>query len=226
MVFNIEFYGTPPSTAEILFGQAYKRLQDKYPVKFRRSDMVITTKIFFGPNDKVTFFDWNTFGQNEFGLSRKHLMEGIDASLKRMQLKYVDVVYAHRFEDLTPMKEIVEGFTDIIKSGKAFYWGTSQWPAHKIIEAYWTAKKFNLIPPVVEQPKYSMLERKYLEGEYLSVFNRRYNIATTSMMDICIIIKYVIQCTRTYIIFSLGCIRFRNINRKTFKRCCQRIKNG
>ncbi len=86
-------------------------------------------------------------------------MEGIDASLKRMQLGYVDVLYAHRYDNLTPMEEIVRGFTDIIKSGKAFYWGTSMWPAQKITEAYWVAKINGWIPPIVEQPCYNMFTR-------------------------------------------------------------------
>ena len=176
---NAEFYGKPNGSAEILFGKAYKLLKEQQPLKYRRSEMVITTKIFFGPNPNVTFGNFNSFGQNELGLSRKHLMEGINNSLKRMQLEYVDVIYAHRFDPITPMKEIVQGFTDIIKSGKALYWGTSQWPANKIIEAYWIAKVYNLIAPVVEQPKYSMLERKYLEYEYKVVFDNQYNIATT-----------------------------------------------
>ncbi len=87
-------------------------------------------------------------------------MEGINASLKRMDLEYVDVVFAHRFDSATPMLETVRGFTDIIRSGKAFYWGTSMWPAQKITEAYWIAKMNKLIPPVVEQPIYNMFSRR------------------------------------------------------------------
>jgi len=121
----------------------------------------------------------NVYGKNELGLSRKHLIEGIDASLKRMQLEYVDVVYAHRFDPSTPILEIVQAFTQLIRDGKAFYWGTSMWPAVRILEAYWIAKVNKLIPPVVEQPLYNMFSRQYVEAEYLPLFEDPYNIGTT-----------------------------------------------
>jgi len=113
------------------------------------------------------------------GLSRKHLMEGIDESLQRLQLDYVDIVYAHRYDPNTPMLEIVQGFTDIIRAGKAFYWGTSMWTPQKLTEAYWMAKINNLIPPVVEQPQYNMFCRHLMEREYVPFFDAPYNFGTT-----------------------------------------------
>eukprot|EP01083_Nonionella_stella_P263657 895405_1 len=176
-----EAYGSPRGTAEKLFGVAYQKLREKDPLKWRRSDLIITTKIFFGPNGSNKPTDWTNpdFGENEFGVSRKHLFEGINAALKRLRLDYVDIVYAHRDDPVTPLLETVRSFTQIIQNGKAFYWGTSMWPVERIIEAYWIAQKYNLIPPVVEQCKYSMLERKYVENVYLPLFNNRYQYATT-----------------------------------------------
>jgi len=155
-------------------------LQAKDPVLWRRSDLVITTKLcFFDGTGKQKNGPHIAYAENELGLSRKHLMEGINGSLERLQLEYVDVVFAHRYDPLTPMEEIVRGFTDIIRSGKAFYWGTSQWTSQKITEAYWIAKVNNLIPPVVEQPLYNMFARDLLESEYLPIFQQPYAIGTT-----------------------------------------------
>eukprot|EP01083_Nonionella_stella_P067703 179266_1 len=177
---NAELYGQPRGTAEKLFGSALKKLQEKDPKLYRRSDLVITTKLFFGcmdgqqpnvPNGK--------YGPNDLGLSRKHLMEGIKESLERLQLEYVDVLYAHRYDHRTPMEEIVRGFTDIIQSGKALYWGCSMWTAQKLTEAYWVAKINGWIPPVVEQPPYNMFTRNLMESEYLPMFEAPYKLGAT-----------------------------------------------
>eukprot|EP01083_Nonionella_stella_P245947 854446_1 len=119
------------------------------------------------------------YAPNELGLSRKHLIEGINESLERLQLDYVDIIYAHTVDALTPTEEIVMGFTDIIRNGKAFYWGTSGWPAQKITEAYWIAKINNWIPPVVEQPPYNMFNRTQVEKDLLPMFYAPYKIGTT-----------------------------------------------
>jgi len=178
---NAELYGSPCGQAETYFGEALKQLQAKDPKLWRRSDLVITTKFFFGPgfgdepNDPM-----RPYGQNESGLSRKHLVEAINASLKRLQLEYVDIVMAHRYDPLTPMLEVVRGFTDMIRSGKAFYWGTSMWTPQKITEAYWVAKVHNLIPPVVEQPMYNMFFRSKVELDLKPMFEKPYGIGTTT----------------------------------------------
>ncbi|ETO22370.1 hypothetical protein RFI_14829 [Reticulomyxa filosa] len=126
--------------AEIIMGQAYERLLKEDSTLWRRSDVCFTTKIF-----------WGGKGQNEKGLSRKHIMEGMKQSLKRLNMDYVDVVFCHRFDPLTSTKEVVRAFTDIIRSGKALYWGTSEWTAAQITEAFWVAKLEGLIPPIAEQ---------------------------------------------------------------------------
>eukprot|EP00484_Ammonia_sp_Unknown_P013929 CAMPEP_0197073176 /NCGR_PEP_ID=MMETSP1384-20130603/210473_1 /TAXON_ID=29189 /ORGANISM="Ammonia sp." /LENGTH=415 /DNA_ID=CAMNT_0042512009 /DNA_START=107 /DNA_END=1355 /DNA_ORIENTATION=+ len=177
---NAEFYGNPCGLADKYFGDALKKLQAKDKKLWRRSDLVITTKLYFGTSggDQPNSFS-RYWGPNELGLSRKHLMEGMNESLERLQLDYVDVVYAHWIDDLTPMEEIVRGFNDIIQSGKAFYWGTSNWTAQKITEAYWVAKINKLMPPVVEQPNYNMLTRDRIEKDLVPMYAEPYRYATT-----------------------------------------------
>jgi aryl-alcohol dehydrogenase-like predicted oxidoreductase len=112
---------------------------------WKRSDFVISTKIF-----------WGGKGPNDRGLSRKHIIEGLTASLNRLQLDYVDIVYAQRPDPDTPMEETVRAFSWCIDKGMAFYWGTSEWPAYLVTEAIAVAKRLNLIEPIVEvgQPIY------------------------------------------------------------------------
>jgi hypothetical protein len=104
-----------------------KLLQAQDPILWRRSDLVITTKL-FGMNPGT--------GPNDIGLTRKHIIEGLNASLKRLQLEYVDIVYAHRPDALTSVEQIVRSFTHLIRVGKAFHWGTSMWKKSQIIEAF------------------------------------------------------------------------------------------
>ena len=179
---NAEAYGDPRGNAEILFGKAYKILQKENPRLWRRSDLVLSTKLYISPAAGNLPFDATAYAQigvNELGLTRKHLMEGINDSLERMQLKYVDLIYAHRPDPLTSIEEIVRSFNMIIKSGKAFYWGTSMWKKSQIIEAYYIAKINNLIPPVMEQPIYSMFDRNVVEYEYLDLYKYPYKMGTT-----------------------------------------------
>ncbi|KAG0266318.1 hypothetical protein DFQ27_009854 [Actinomortierella ambigua] len=126
---------------------------------WKRSDLVISTKIF-----------WGGKGPNDRGLSRKHIIEGTDASLKRLQLDYVDLIYAHRPDPDTPMEEIVRAFNHIINTGKAFYWGTSEWTAQQITEAHLVAQRLNLVGPLMEQPQYNMFHRDRVEKEYLPLY--------------------------------------------------------
>jgi len=164
---NAETYGN--GAAESIMGIALKRLQREDPKLWRRSDIVISTKIFWGPDG----------GQNERGLSRKHVAEGMAASLKRLQLDYVDIVFCHRPDPLTPTEEVVRGMSQLVHDGKAFYWGTSEWSAQRITEAFWIAKQHGLVPPVVEQPQYNMLERGRVEKEYLRLYAAPYSMGTT-----------------------------------------------
>ncbi|OGT37758.1 MAG: alcohol dehydrogenase [Gammaproteobacteria bacterium RIFCSPHIGHO2_12_FULL_37_14] len=145
--------------AEILMGKVAK--------EFRREDLVISTKIFWGGN-----------GPNDTGLSRKHLIEGTKNSLKRLQLNYVDLLFCHRPDPNTPIEETVLAMDALVRNGLVFYWGTSEWSEHQIEAAYQIASSLNCIPPTMEQPKYNLFFRDHLEVEYLPLFEK-YNMGTT-----------------------------------------------
>ncbi len=144
---NAEVYSN--GDAETIMGKVLKK------TGWKQKDLVLSTKIFWGGD-----------GPNERGLSRKHIIEGLDASLKRMDLEYVDLVFAHRPDIHTPIEETVRAFNHVINQGKAFYWGTSEWSAQQIMEAYGIARQEHLIPPLMEQPQYNMFHRERVEVEY------------------------------------------------------------
>ena len=166
---NAETYGNPQGEAERIFGNALSELITEDPKLWNRSDILITTKL-----------RWGGPGRNQQGLSRKHLIEGMDASLKRLQLDYVDVIYCHRPDSLTPTEVAVRGMTDIVRSGKAMYWGTSEWSAQQITEAYWLAQTLGLEPPMIEQPQYHMLHRERVEKEYYPMYQQPYKLGLTT----------------------------------------------
>jgi voltage-dependent potassium channel beta subunit len=124
-----------------------------------RHQLVLSTKVFWPMSD----------GVNDRGLSRKHVLESIDLSLERLQTDYVDIYFAHRYDPETPMEEIVEVFSDVVRSGQAHYWGTSEWTAAQIAEAHTLATANGLVAPVTEQPQYSLLYRERVENEILPV---------------------------------------------------------
>ncbi|MCJ1305310.1 hypothetical protein MMC08_008124 [Hypocenomyce scalaris] len=149
--------GYAEGQSEIVMGEAIKKLG------WKRNDLVISTKINWG----------GAFGENPVnngGLSRKHLVEGLNASLKRLQLDYVDLVYAHRPDRNTPIEETVRAFNHLIDTGKAFYWGTSEWNADEIATAWRFAEKLNMIGPLMEQPQYNMLARERVEKDYVLLY--------------------------------------------------------
>lgn len=161
---GVNFFDTAESYAagqsEVIMGQAFKKFN------WSRSDIVISTKLNWGGHNGEVLV-------NNHGLSRKHIIEGLRASLKRLDLEYVDIVYAHRPDRLTPMEETVRAFNHVIETkGWALYWGTSEWSADEIAEACGIAKQLGLIPPVVEQPMYNMITRKKVEGEFQRLYDR------------------------------------------------------
>jgi len=147
--------------SETVFGEIIKKLG------WKRSDIVVSTKLF-----------WAGKGVNDRGLSRKHIIEGLRASLQRLQLDYVDLLYAHRPDVDTPMEETVRAFNWCIDQGLAFYWGTSEWSAAQIIEAHAVAGRLGLIGPLMEQPQYNMLHRERFEKEYAPLY-KDYGLGTT-----------------------------------------------
>lgn len=107
---------------------------------------------------------------NNRGLSRKHIIEGLNGSLERLDLEYVDIVFAHRPDRDTPIEETVRAFNHVINAGKAFYWGTSEWDADEIATAWRYADKLGLIGPVAEQPQYNMLTRNKVEKDFAHLY--------------------------------------------------------
>jgi voltage-dependent potassium channel beta subunit len=149
---NAEAYGG--GKAEMVMGNVIQR------AGWKRSDLVLSTKIF-----------WGGEGPNDRGLSRKHIVEGVDVALQRLQTDYVDLVFAHRPDIHTPIEETVRAFDHVINQGKAFYWGTSEWSASQIMEAYAIARREHLIPPQMEQPQYHMFHRERVESEYAHLYD-------------------------------------------------------
>jgi aryl-alcohol dehydrogenase-like predicted oxidoreductase len=117
----------------------------------RRESLEVFTKVYWpvGPDPK---------GKNDTGLSRKHILEGIDGSLRRLQMDYVDLYQAHRYDSFTPLEETMQAFADVVRAGKALYIGVSEWTAEQIRAAHGLAKELG-VPLVSSQPQYSMLWR-------------------------------------------------------------------
>ncbi|UCC43395.1 MAG: aldo/keto reductase family protein [Candidatus Zixiibacteriota bacterium] len=115
----------------------------------KRSDLVISSKVFWPMSDNI----------NDRGLSRKHIMESIDASLMRLGADYLDLYFCHRFDPETEVEEIVRAMDDLVRQGKILYWGTSVWTAAQIERAVGIARDLRAYLPVVEQPRYNMLDR-------------------------------------------------------------------
>jgi voltage-dependent potassium channel beta subunit len=152
---NAEVYARGQS--ELIMGEVLKKLA------WPRLKYVVSTKFFWGisdgPNEKNT-------------LNRKYLLHGIDASLARLQLDYVDLVYCHRPDPETPIEETVWAMHDMIQRGKALYWGTSEWGAAEIMEAWQVADRHHLHKPVMEQPEYNLFHRRRVEIEYEPLYEK------------------------------------------------------
>lgn len=151
---NAEAYGGGES--ERIMGEAFAELG------WARNTYVVSTKLFWGLSDDVNMR--NT-------LNRKYLMHAIDGSLERFGLDFVDIVYCHRPDPETPIAETVWAMSDMISSGKAHYWGTSEWAGAEIAEAIAVAERHHLHAPVVEQPQYNLFERRKVENEYARIYD-------------------------------------------------------
>ena len=150
---NAEAYARGKS--EEVMGAALKQMD------WRRGSYLVTTKLYWGLHDGVN--ERNT-------LNRKRLIEGINGSLQRLKLDYVDVIYCHRPDKATPIEETVWAIHNIIEWGKAIYWGTSEWSADEIVAAVQIAERHHLHKPVTEQPEYNLFDRKRCEVEYARLF--------------------------------------------------------
>jgi len=152
---NAESYEAGRS--EEVMGDALRKLG------LRRASYVVSTKIYWGMYDGVN--EKNT-------LNRKKLREGIDGALKRFGLDYIDLVYCHRPDPETPIEETVWSMHMMIESGKALYWGTSQWHADQIMEAWSIAEKHHLQKPQMEQPQYNLFVRRLVEREFERLYDK------------------------------------------------------
>mgnify|MGYP001812040438 CR=1 FL=1 len=152
---NAEGYAVGKS--EEVMGAAFKKLG------WRRGSFLVSTKLFWGLND----------GPNEKNtLNRKYLIEGINGSLERLDLDYVDLLYCHRPDPTTPIEETVWAMHNIIEWGKALYWGTSEWEAAQILEAIEFAERNHLHKPIVEQPVYNLFEQHRFGSAYDEVYKQ------------------------------------------------------
>ena len=142
---NADMYAN--GLAETFMGKAIKGLP--------REALVLSSKAFFP----------TTPGPNGRGLSRKHITESLHASLRRLGTDYLDLYFCHRFDPDSPLEEIIRTMDDLIHQGKILYWGTSEWEAAQVAQAYGVARQYNLVPLTVEQPQYNLCHRKRVEVE-------------------------------------------------------------
>lgn len=150
---NAEIYSRGES--ERVMGKWLKELG------WARDTYIVSSKVFFGAGGKLP---------SQVGLHRKHVVEGCHAALKRLNVEYLDLYYCHRPDKNTPIEETVFTMNDLIRQGKIFYWGTSEWSAQEIMEAHMVARQNNLIGPAMEQPEYNMFRRDRVEVEYDQIY--------------------------------------------------------
>ncbi|MFP4067275.1 MAG: potassium channel beta subunit family protein [Spirochaetaceae bacterium] len=131
---------------------------------WRRDSFLVSSKVFFGSTEERK--------PNQTGLSRKHVIEACHQAMERLQVDYLDLYFCHRPDENTPIEETVRAMSDLITQGKVLYWGTSEWSAQQIMEAYAVARQYNLIPPTMEQPEYNMFHRRRVEEEYRRLYTQ------------------------------------------------------
>ncbi len=146
--------GYEAGQSEILMGKALKKLG------WSRDSYAVSSKVFWG-GSKPT----------QRGLSRKHVFDACHAALKRLQVEYLDLYFCHRPDIDTPIEETVRAMHDLVSQGKVLYWGTSEWTAQQITEAWMVAKDLKITPPTMEQPQYNLFEREKVEGDYLPLYD-------------------------------------------------------
>ncbi|MCB8918738.1 MAG: aldo/keto reductase [Ardenticatenaceae bacterium] len=152
---NAEVYALGQS--EIVMGEALKELG------WRRDSYIVSSKVFWGAVSERKPTQW--------GLSRKHVIEACHQALQRLQVDYLDLYFCHRPDKETPIEETVRAMSDLIQQGKVLYWGTSEWSAQQLMEAYGVARQYNLVPPTMEQPQYNMFHRERFEVEYARLYS-------------------------------------------------------
>ncbi len=152
---NAEAYARGQS--EIIMGKALKSSG------WRRDSLIVSSKVMFGSVENPT--------PTQRGLSRKHIFEACHQALERLQLDYLDLYFCHRPDPEVPIEETVRAMTELILRGDVLYWGTSEWSAQEIMEAYSVAREYNLIPPTMDQPQYHLFHRNRVEKEYSRLYD-------------------------------------------------------
>lgn len=145
--------GYEQGNSEKLMGDALAELG------WGRDSYIVSSKVFWG-GSKPT----------QKGLSRKHVTDACNAALKRLQVDYLDLYFCHRPDVDTPIEETVRAMDALITQGKILYWGTSEWTAQQLTEAYGAARTYGLTPPTMEQPQYNIFERYKVEGDFLPLY--------------------------------------------------------
>jgi voltage-dependent potassium channel beta subunit len=158
---NAETYAD--GQAELVMGAILKK------AGWPRDTFLVSSKVFFGAERE---------GPNQVGLSRKHVVEACHAALRRLQVDYLDLYYCHRPDPEVPVEETARAMHDLITQGKVLYWGTSEWSAAEIREAFDVCTRLNLHRPVVEQPQYNLFHRTRVERDY-APFYRAPGLGTT-----------------------------------------------
>ena len=146
--------GYEKGNAEIVMGEALKALN------WPRESYAVSSKVFWGTGK----------GTLDRGLSAKHITDAAHAALKRLQVEYLDLYFCHRPDIDTPIEETVRAMHNLIMQGKVLYWGTSEWTAQQLTEAYAAARQYNLTPPTMEQPEYNLFRREKVESEFLPLY--------------------------------------------------------
>lgn len=150
---NAEIYARGQS--EVVMGRILKKMN------WTRSSWLVSSKVYFGDGGKLP---------NQTGLSRKHIFEACHASLRRLQVDYIDLYFCHRPDKKTPVEETVWAMNHLIAQGKILYWGTSEWSAQEIMAAHLAARENHLIGPLMEQPQYNMFVREKVEVEFANLY--------------------------------------------------------
>ena len=151
---NAEGYAFGES--ELIMGEVLKK------TGWRRDSYLVSSKVFWGTI--------NNPKPNQIGLSRKHVIEACHGALQRLQVDHLDLYFCHRPDPYVPVEETVRAMSDLVTQGKVMYWGTSQWAASQILEAYAAARQYNLVPPTMEQPEYNMFARDRVEVDYARLY--------------------------------------------------------
>jgi voltage-dependent potassium channel beta subunit len=152
---NAEAYAS--GQAERVMGEALKK------AGWPRDSYIVSSKVMFGAQTTQP-------KPTQCGLSRKHIYEACYQAMKRLQVDYLDLYFCHRPDPEVPIEETVRAMTELILRGDVLYWGTSEWSAQEIMEAYSVARQYNLIPPTMEQPQYNLLHRHRVEQEYKRLY--------------------------------------------------------